>query len=781
MDCPHIATTELKPPGPGTQVYKEECTQCFDSQDSPLGIDVCLFCFNAGCLAPGRAHSDLHYQKTQHPIVLNIRRVRKEKPHREGEEPPNKITRLAITPENEQDLYDYITQPKCLACGGLELDRGGNSKLSATIDGVLNSLSAMRQSEVKAWEEEIYPCEHTLTLVQEPPKKLESQALAHCNNCELKENLWLCLVCGNLGCGRRQYDGTGGNGHALDHFKATGHSVNCKLGTITPEGTADIYCYACDDAKIDNDLAVHLANFGINVANLQKTEKSMTELQLEQNLKFDFSMTTEDGKELEALSGPGYTGLKNLGNSCYMASVLQSVFSLEPFQNRYLALSLEHPLLCPNDPANCLDCQLVKLADGLLSGRYSVSQPEKQTDGQDGITPRMFKNLIGRGHAEFSTMRQQDAFEFFQHLVKTVHQRERANGGADPTHAFQFMEEQRLQCLRCNRVRYTQNVAQSIQAPVPARKKPAAADKPDEKEPEAEYEPVTLAECLDAFVAEEVLEYNCPHCLEKTQAKKSVRFATFPQFLVVNVRRFELENWVPRKLPVPILIPSGTELDLGKYQGKGQQPGEELLPEEDKNAASIPQVDPDALAQLEAMGFPRNRCEKALLSTENVGAEVAMNWLLEHMEDPDIDAPIDTGKATSAKPVSEQDVAQLCDMGFTGGQAKRALRETDGNMERAVEWLFSHPDAMDEDVSMSPAGGATAEATGSSGRAGDDRPPFKYQVTSLVSHKGPSVHCGHYVAHVLKNGQWVLFNDEKVAAAEKLPEKEVYLLVLTRV
>jgi ubiquitin carboxyl-terminal hydrolase 5/13 len=46
----------------------------------------------------------------------------------------------------------------------------------------------------------------------------------------------------------------------------------------------------------------------------QKTEKSMTELQLEHNLKFDFSMTGDDGRELEPVFGQGLTGLKNLGN-----------------------------------------------------------------------------------------------------------------------------------------------------------------------------------------------------------------------------------------------------------------------------------------------------------------------------------------------------------------------------------------------------------------------------------------------------------------------------------
>jgi ubiquitin-hydrolase Zn-finger-containing protein len=56
-----------------------------------------------------------------------------------------------------------------------------------------------------------------------------TQALAHCGSCELSTNLWLCLHCGELGCGRQMWDGTGGNGHALTHFQATGHPVVCKV------------------------------------------------------------------------------------------------------------------------------------------------------------------------------------------------------------------------------------------------------------------------------------------------------------------------------------------------------------------------------------------------------------------------------------------------------------------------------------------------------------------------------------------------------------------------
>ena len=37
-----------------------------------------------------------------------------------------------------------------------------------------------------------------------------------------------------------------------------------------------------------------------------------------------------------------------------------------------------------------------------------------------GIRPQMFKTLIGKGHPEFSTKRQQDAQEFFLHIINIL-------------------------------------------------------------------------------------------------------------------------------------------------------------------------------------------------------------------------------------------------------------------------------------------------------------------------------------------------------------------------
>ena len=786
MACPHIQNADLRPPRPSQSVYREDCTRCFDSIDDEAGLDVCLSCFNGGC-AGDRNHSLLHHSLTGHPLVLNIKRTRKQI---QRDEPPLKLTKLAIAAETEEDKYDTATEVNCHACGVQDLDKNlGN--LPAVVDGIMKAMTFAKSEEVKAWEQEFTPCEHTLCLEQEAGRQIESQSLGSCSKCELKENLWLCLQCGNLGCGRAQSGGARGNSHGLAHATESGHGVAVKLGSITPEGNADVYCYLCNEERVDTDLAKHLAHWGINIAEREKTEKSLMEMQVEQNLKWDFSMMTEDGKELSPIFGQGFTGLKNIGNSCYLNSAVQCLFALPDFQQRYYHPD-EHPPTTES-PADDLETQLRKLADGVLSSRYSHpeanvhhSSESPEPPHQRGLSPAMFKHLIGRNHEEFSTMRQQDAFEFLLHLFKHISISNNAHPSEDPVQSFRFAMEQRLQCVNCKRVRYRTDEQDNISIPVPVRRRKHAngengvTDAPKG----SEFEPVSLQECLDIFTSSTLVELTCSSCGSKDGFTKASKFKTFPKNLAINPLRFEMMNWVPTKLDIPVQV-TDEPFDLSPYKSGGLQPDEEELPEDanvggtdSTSTAFVP--DEAALGQLESMGFPRVRCEKALHATGNADAEAAMNWLFSHMDDPDIDQPLNLGANGGGSSADDADkIAQLGDMGISVPQARKALRECDGDVNRALDWVFSHPDDQgdfSEDTS----------ATSNQPKAlpGSESLPAKFELQSIVCHKGASIHAGHYVAFVRKvipgtgkDKRWVLFNDEKVVQAVDVEEMKKFAYI----
>lgn len=44
-----------------------------------------------------------------------------------------------------------------------------------------------------------------------------------CEKCDLDTNLWVNLTDGSVLCGRKFFDGSGGNDHAVEHYRETGN------------------------------------------------------------------------------------------------------------------------------------------------------------------------------------------------------------------------------------------------------------------------------------------------------------------------------------------------------------------------------------------------------------------------------------------------------------------------------------------------------------------------------------------------------------------------------
>lgn len=652
------------------------------------------------------------------------------------------ITKVAIGKPggvSASENWDSYTITKCLLC---KTDLGSVPSLVPLVDSILLSNSALFQNSVDAWEKELVPCEHTLTL-QQASLTIAEKSLASCGDCELKGNLWLCMSCGHLGCGRKNYDGTGGNSHALEHHKSTKHPLVCKMGTITPEGSASIHCYICDEEVLDPDLSLHLLNFGIKTQSQIKTEKTIAEMELEANLALTLSKAVEEGRILTPRFGPTYTGMENLGNTCYMNSVFQTLFTIPEWLGRF-----NNPeWLKAIEPASNFHCQMAKLAIGLTSGKHSTQkwtepieiEPGRFSESQayqDGVRPEMLKALLGKGHPEFASARQQDAFEYLQYVLTMTERQEKTNGtiALSPTNVFDFTLRTKIKCMHCNKVRYTDNKQNSISTMIPIELKD---DNPNLVVP--------WVSLLSAFSEPEVVEFRCPSCKANTSASKSYFFKTVPKVLVLLVNRFVCPDWVPKKLECGVEIPTSV-ISLKNFIFT--ELGEDLLPEE---GAKEPEFNQFFLSQLLDMGLTENQAKVGLIKTNNVSAEIAATWVFENLDNPELNAPI----ASS----SNAEIDFITGMGFTVPQAKYALKQCGNNAERAIDYLFSHQGEMD--IEEPPTGISQDHAN--------------YQLFSVVTHLGASVHSGHYVAHILKNGECVLYNDVKVAATSDPPLGKGYI------
>ncbi|XP_075236962.1 ubiquitin specific protease 5 [Lycorma delicatula] len=809
FECLSSQLPRIRIPTDNDKIYKDECVYSFDSPETETGLYICLNTF----FGLGRDHVERHFQKTGNAVYLHIRRERIDISNKmPGDGPEKKVTRLAIGVEGGFDAdidkkkfeiketMSIVILPDFLTCPWPSTDLP--DKLISVVRGVLLAESASKIAEKEAltgtWDGEVrIVTKHADSLLQlDNGKKIPPNGWK-CEKCDLDNNLWLNLTDGSILCGRQFFDGSGGNDHAVKHYSATGYPLAVKLGTITKEGKADVFSYDEDDMVEDPNLAKHLAHFGINVTQMEKTDKSMVELELDLNQRVgEWAALQENASQLKPIYGPGYTGMVNLGNSCYLNSIMQVVFTIPHFIRRFVE---EAPAIFDsnnNDPANDFNTQMAKLGTGLLSGKYSRKPPEGSEDVYPkGISPLMFKTLIGKGHADFSTKRQQDAQEFFLHFITILQRNSRHI--QDPSDAFKFQVEDRFECSGSHKVKYTYRTEYCLPLPIPLE---AAINKNEvanweAKKAEAEAKGqrvdlnlvvrprIKLFSCLEVFSQVENVEQFYSTALNaKTTAHKTTRLASFPDYLMLHLKKFTLrEDWVPVKLDVSVEMPD--MIDLASLRAGGPQPGEENLPELQGSPPPL-HLDSNILSTLVDMGFPVEAAKKAVYFTESSGIEQATNWVMEHIGDSDFLEPFvppGVGKLNTASDQApfipnEGAVFMLTGMGFTRAQAEKALKATDNNVERAADWIFSHASELDdqaEEVNNPQSNNQTSVPVFCDGSS-------RYKLVAFISHMGTSTMVGHYVCHILKDNQWIIFNDEKVSLSENPPKDLGYLYLYER-
>uniref|UniRef100_A0AAQ5XS54 Ubiquitin carboxyl-terminal hydrolase n=1 Tax=Amphiprion ocellaris TaxID=80972 RepID=A0AAQ5XS54_AMPOC len=268
--------------------------------------------------------------------------------------------------------------------------------------------------------------------------------------------------------------------------------------------------------------------------------------------------------------GASLTGLRNLGNTCYMNSILQCLCNTpamaDYFNNNYYLEDINRYNILGHKGEVAEEFGVIMKA--LWAGLYKF------------ISPRDFKITIGKINEQFSGYDQQDSQELLLFLMDGLHEdlnkadnrkryKEEENDHLDDQTAadvawskhkllnesiivalFQGQFKSTVQCLTCHRKSRTFETFMYLSLPLASTSK------------------CSLQDCLRLFSKEEKLTDNnkvfCRHCKAHRDSTKKLEIWKVPPILLVHLKRFSYEGRWKQKLQTSVDFPLDS-LDLAQY------------------------------------------------------------------------------------------------------------------------------------------------------------------------------------------------------------------------
>ncbi|XP_073506940.1 ubiquitin carboxyl-terminal hydrolase 50 isoform X2 [Phyllobates terribilis] len=249
----------------------------------------------------------------------------------------------------------------------------------------------------------------------------------------------------------------------------------------------------------------------------------------------------------------GLTGLRNLGNTCYMNAVVQCLSCTTTLVEYFFSQHFE---------------KLVNREKKEMMNAFAILMADMWFGKDQYVSPEDFLAVICKVHPPFGKRTQQDAQELLIYTLNALHEdltnnnkKDSDNAGSGSstggnasesliTRLLQGVLRQNTTCLVCENTSNKDDIFTVLSLPL------------------ASEDETSLQECLECFFQQVTLTRTdkifCPFCKMKQNATVKSQIWKLPRILILHLKRFEYKSHKKRKLKTSVDFPLN-HLDLSPF------------------------------------------------------------------------------------------------------------------------------------------------------------------------------------------------------------------------
>uniref|UniRef100_A0A8C2DT02 Ubiquitin carboxyl-terminal hydrolase 47 n=1 Tax=Cyprinus carpio TaxID=7962 RepID=A0A8C2DT02_CYPCA len=253
----------------------------------------------------------------------------------------------------------------------------------------------------------------------------------------------------------------------------------------------------------------------------------------------DYSSPSYSYSSILNKSDTGYVGLVNQAMTCYLNSLLQTLFMTPEFRNALYKWEFEDS---EEDPVNSIPYQLQRL--------FVLLQTSKKRAIETTDVTRSF------GWDSSEAWQQHDVQELCRVMFDALEQKWKQTEQADLINQlYQGKLKDYVRCLECGYESW--RIDTYLDIPLVIR--PFGASQAFG----------SVEEALQAFIQPETLDgpnqYFCERCKKKCDARKGLRFLHFPYLLTLQLKRFDFDYTTMHRIKLNDRMTFPEELDMSPF------------------------------------------------------------------------------------------------------------------------------------------------------------------------------------------------------------------------